>query len=31
VEDVSAEEMQRRLSDPTFTAAMDYVTGAKFF
>jgi len=31
VEDLSAEEMERRLSDPTFTEAMDYVTGAEFF
>jgi PhnB protein len=31
VEDVGPEEMQRRLSDPTFTAAMEYVTGARFF
>jgi len=28
VEEVSAEEMQRRLADPVFTAAMRYVQGA---
>ncbi len=31
VEDLTMEEMDRRLSDPTFTAAMEYVTSAQFF
>jgi PhnB protein len=31
IEDVSPEEMQRRLSDPAFTKAMQYVQGAEFF
>jgi PhnB protein len=31
IEDVSLEEMQRRLGDPTFTKAMEYVTSAEFF
>ena len=31
IEDVSLEELETRLSDPTFTKAMDYVTGAEFF
>jgi PhnB protein len=31
IEDVSPEDLERRLSDPTFAAAMDYVTGAEFF
>lgn len=31
IEDVTEEEMGRRLSDPVFTAAMDYVTSADFF
>jgi hypothetical protein len=31
VEDVSPEEMRRRLGDPTFTKAMEYVTSAEFF
>ncbi|MFI1394181.1 VOC family protein [Streptomyces sp. NPDC020681] len=30
IEDVSEEEMERRLSDPVFAKAMDYVTGADF-
>jgi hypothetical protein len=29
IEDVSPEEMQRRLGDPTFTKAMEYVAGAE--
>ena len=31
IEDVTEEEMVDRLSDPEFTKAMDYVTGADFF
>jgi uncharacterized glyoxalase superfamily protein PhnB len=31
IEDVSAEEMERRLTDPVFTKAMEYVQGAEFF
>jgi PhnB protein len=31
LEDVSPQEIERRMSDPTFTKAMDYVTGADFF
>ena len=31
VEDLTMEELETRLSDPTFTKAMDYVTGAEFF
>ncbi|MGI5401789.1 VOC family protein [Streptomyces sp. CA-135486] len=31
LEDVSEEEMERRLGDPVFTEAMDYVTSADFF
>ncbi|MEJ8636365.1 MULTISPECIES: VOC family protein [Streptomyces] len=31
IEDVSEEEMERRLGDPVFTEAMDYVTSADFF
>jgi len=31
VEDLTMEEMDRRLSDPTFTAAMEYVMSAEFF
>ncbi|MFD3840186.1 VOC family protein [Streptomyces sp. NPDC058642] len=31
VEDVSTEEMERRLGDPKWTAAMAYVQGADFF
>jgi len=31
VEEVSEEEMGRRMTDPVFTAAMDYVTSADFF
>jgi hypothetical protein len=31
VEDVTAQEMERRLGDPMFTAAMAYVQGAEFF
>ena len=31
IEDLDLEEMERRLSDPTFTKAMEYVTGAEFF
>jgi uncharacterized glyoxalase superfamily protein PhnB len=31
IEDVSAEEMERRLTDPVFTKAMEYVQGAAFF
>lgn len=31
IEDVSEDEMVERLSDPTFTKAMDYVTSANFF
>lgn len=31
IEDVTEDEMVERLSDPTFTKAMDYVTSAKFF
>jgi PhnB protein len=31
VEDVTPAEMERRMSDPTFTAAMEYVTSAEFF
>jgi uncharacterized glyoxalase superfamily protein PhnB len=31
IEDVSPEQMQRRLSDPAFTRAMQYVQGAEFF
>jgi hypothetical protein len=31
VEEVSAEEMQRRLADPVFTAAMRYLQGADLF
>jgi hypothetical protein len=31
IEDVSEAEMERRLGDPVFTEAMDYVTGVEFF
>ncbi|MFI2350943.1 hypothetical protein ACH492_28765 [Streptomyces sp. NPDC019443] len=31
IEDVTEEEMERRLGDPAFTKAMDYVTSADFF
>jgi uncharacterized glyoxalase superfamily protein PhnB len=31
IEGVSPEELERRLSDPAFTRAMDYVTSAEFF
>ncbi|WP_433245759.1 VOC family protein [Streptosporangium sp. CA-135522] len=31
IEDVSPEEMERRLSDPVFTKAMEYLQGADFF
>ncbi|MEU1388395.1 MULTISPECIES: VOC family protein [unclassified Nonomuraea] len=31
VEDVSAEEVERRLADPGFVKAMEYVQGADFF
>jgi len=31
IEDVSEEEMGRRMGDPVFTEAMDYVVNAKFF
>ena len=31
IEDVSPQEMERRLSDPEFTKAMEYVQSAKFF
>ncbi|MHC5904966.1 hypothetical protein ACVNF4_13840 [Streptomyces sp. S6] len=31
VEDVSPEELERRLDDPVFTAAMEYVQSADFF
>ena len=31
IEEVSLDEMERRMGDPTFTAAMAYVTGADFF
>jgi PhnB protein len=31
IEDVTPEEMERRLTDPAFVAAMDYVSGADFF
>jgi PhnB protein len=31
VEDLTMEEMDRRLTDPTFAAAMEYVMGAEFF
>jgi uncharacterized glyoxalase superfamily protein PhnB len=31
IEDVSPEQMQQRLGDPTFTKAMQYVAGAEFF
>ncbi|TMR98304.1 VOC family protein [Nonomuraea basaltis] len=31
IEDVSPEELERRLSDPEFTKAMEYVQGADFF
>jgi uncharacterized glyoxalase superfamily protein PhnB len=31
VEDVTADEMEQRLSDPTFTRAMEYVMSAEFF
>ncbi|MFH8748867.1 VOC family protein [Streptomyces rimosus] len=31
VEDVSPEEMERRLGDPEFAKAMEYVQGADFF
>ncbi|MET8976654.1 VOC family protein [Streptomyces sp. NPDC004539] len=31
VEDVTAEELERRLDDPVFTAAMEYVQSADFF
>jgi PhnB protein len=31
IEDVSEEEIERRLGDPVFTKAMDYVTSADFF
>ncbi|MGP4023542.1 VOC family protein [Actinomadura sp. 3N407] len=31
IEDVTPEEMERRLSDPVFTKAMEYVQGADFF
>jgi PhnB protein len=31
IEDVSEQEMERRLGDPVFTKAMDYVTSADFF
>jgi PhnB protein len=31
VEEVSAEEMQQRLADPVFTAAMRYLQGADLF
>jgi uncharacterized glyoxalase superfamily protein PhnB len=31
IEDVSADELERRMSDPEFTKAMEYVQGAAFF
>ena len=31
IEDVSAEELERRLTDPVFTKAMEYVQSAEFF
>jgi uncharacterized glyoxalase superfamily protein PhnB len=31
IEDLTEDEMVERLADPTFTKAMDYVTGADFF
>jgi hypothetical protein len=31
VEDVTAQEMERRLGDAEFTKAMEYVQGADFF
>ncbi|MGW0199185.1 VOC family protein [Nonomuraea sp. NPDC003201] len=31
VEEVSPEEMERRMTDPVFTKAMEYVQGADFF
>ncbi|WP_188192687.1 VOC family protein [Nonomuraea sp. SYSU D8015] len=31
IEDVSPEELERRLTDPEFTKAMEYVQGADFF
>jgi len=31
IEEVSAEEMQRRLADPVFTAAMHFLQGADLF
>ncbi|MET7435686.1 hypothetical protein ABZT16_43335 [Streptomyces flaveolus] len=31
VEDLSPQEMERRLDDPEFTAAMEYVQSADFF
>ncbi|MEU3062953.1 VOC family protein [Streptomyces subrutilus] len=31
VEDVDAQELERRFGDPGFTAAMEYVQGADFF
>ncbi|MGW0804118.1 VOC family protein [Nonomuraea sp. NPDC002799] len=31
IEDVTQEEMERRLSDPEFTKAMEYVQSARFF
>jgi hypothetical protein len=31
VEDVSEEEFRRRLAEPRFKEAMDYVQGAEFF
>lgn len=31
VEEVPPEELERRMSDPVFTKAMEYVQGADFF
>lgn len=31
IEEVTPEEMERRMSDPTFTKAMEYVQSAEFF
>jgi uncharacterized glyoxalase superfamily protein PhnB len=31
IEDVSTEELERRLTDPVFTKAMEYVQSAEFF
>jgi hypothetical protein len=31
MEDVSPGELQRRIGDPTFAAAMEYATSAEFF